>query len=577
MKQIRFFAFLVALTLSFSACALFGDPQDQSTESGTGDTEEVVADATACEVKLSENGTACYKIVIPQNPSNVLASMAEGLRSKLTSATGAFFSVARDGSSDGSVKDSKGEILIGGCNRTDSVEIMGELNYKDYSVVVTDNNIVIAAHEDSAMTAAVQYFINCLTDKYVTVENKTATLQWTGDYSSICKEYRLDSMTAKGEELSKYRIVYPSDCVDEGYAVEPYVLGMAEQLRDTIGRNTGYVLPICTDEEAVQPYEILIGHTNRSDSNWYYMENIAPDAMEYTIDVTPGKNMLIVGGGWFSIWLAIDLLEVKLYSQTGTVEVTDLGMKNISNVSNVPESKGDYRIMSYNVMAELNGFWYEGGIGRQRDVEIRSEIVTALIEAYKPTVIGMQEVFPTWYDKLSESLPEDYSLVPLRTDGLRNYNVIAYNKNEVKLIDHGYVTCWGQNADPSTDSVHHCVAWAVFEDLQSGERFSSFVCHLTVEPEEVQMKEAMIMCDVIDAVTAEYDIPVITMGDYNTSDVSDVSKTFISESGLARATCYGVDHIYYDGLTVAASGVELDNYSKYASDHRPVWADFNIA
>ena len=577
MKQFRFVAFLLVLTLSFSACSLFGGSQDQSAESETNGTEDIVVDATACTVKLSENRMASYKIVIPQNPSNVLASMAEGLRAKLTEVTGAFFSVVRDESAGSSVKDSKGEILIGNCKRTDSVEILSELNYKDYSVVITDNNIVIAAHEDSAITAAVQSFINLLTDQYVTVENKTATLRWTGDYSSICEEYRFDAMTANGEELSKYRIVYPAGCVDEGYAVEPYVLSMAEQLRDTIGRNTGYVLPICTDEEQAQPYEILIGHTNRADSNLYYMESIASDAMEYTIDVTPNKNMVIVGGGWFSIWLAIDLLEVKLYTQKGTLDILDLEMKNVSNVSDVAERAGDYRIMSYNVMAELNGFWYEGGFGRQRDVEIRNEIVTALIEAYKPTVIGMQEVFPTWYNKLSESLPEDYSIVPLRTDGPRNYNIIAYNKNEVELVDHGYVTCWGQNADPSTDSVHHCVAWAVFEDLQSGERFSAFVCHLTVEPEEVQMKEVKIMCDVIDAVTAEYDVPVITMGDYNTSDVSDVSKTFISESGLARATCYGVDHIYYDGLTVAASGVELDNYSKYASDHRPVWADFIVA
>lgn len=559
MKKFKFLVLLLAFIMLFSACGSNG----ASTDTDTG-TETTVQD-TKREVRLTENKRASYKIILPESCDGKIAAAAEALKNKLKDATGAFFTVADDHTRNDEVIESTGEIIIGDCKRVDMQAMMSTLKYRDYAVEINDSNILIAGHETAKIVDAIYSFMKFIDEDYIDVSNGSAVLNWDGNYQKLHTSYKFENMTLGGVPLSEYRIVYPSNS-----GAEEWLIQQAKIIKDSIGRRSGYVLPICSDAVSAQAYEILLGKTNRTESTEYYATSNAPAQMEYAISVSNAKLML-ASGGFYTLSNAVNKMDTFISSsKDGALDA--MIVEKTSLMSNVPACVGDYRFMNYNVMADLDGYWYEGGVGRRQEVDIRKEIVAGLVCTYRPTVIAFEEVFENWYAQLSEELAGSYAFVPLRIGATVNRTMLAYDPTQVKLIDHGYET-----AEKVASINNRCIAWALFEDLQSGQRFATFACHFSVTNEADRVEEAKLMVQVINTVKESYNVPIIAMGDYNSREPDDASKTFLKESGLNRAISYSVDHIYCgNGFVSCASGVETENHAVYASDHWSIWADIEL-
>lgn len=560
----RFFIVMMLIaSLILSAC-------NHSNSSDPKDTTDTLEENTSRTVELVSNGKANYKIIVSDNCSTEIEKVANSLKNKLKTATGAFFTIGNDYTRDEEVIDSSGEIIIGDCNRTESKNVLSTLTYKDYAVEITDSNIIIAGYESSKVVDAVYSFIKLIDDEYLTVTNSSAVLNWTGNYKKAFESYELDSITIGGVKLSEYCIVYPS-----GSNVETYLKNNAKDLQARIGKRCGYVLPIYSDKEPVKQYEILLGYTNRVESESHYNSENAPARLESAVCVANGK-LLLSGGGWYSLASAILQFDVWMAkSDNGVLDGLSL-KKELLNTT-IPSQTGDYRFMSYNLMSDVSGYWSDGGIGRSREVDIRKEIVSEFILRYQPTVLALQEVFDNWYEQLPSEIAQDYTFLPLREEATVNKNranrtMLVYNKHQVKLVEYGYVS-----AEEKETQNNRVYIWAVFEDLADQTRFAVVGCHFSIDGEDARIGEATHMIEVINTLLSKYDVPVVTMGDYNAVAHASSSKFFLENSGLERAVSWDIDHIYYgNGFEKVNGGTIENDQARYASDHFSIFADLKV-
>ncbi len=562
MKKI-FIAIILILALLLSAC---NSPDVTDSK----DTTDGIEENTSRTVELVSNGKANYKIIVSDNCSSEIEKVANSLKNKLKTVTGAFFTIGNDFTRNGEVIDSKGEIIIGNCNRTESQNLLSTLTYRDYAVQITDSNIVIAGYESSKVVDAVYSFIKLIDDEYLTVTNEGTLLNWAGNYKKVFESYELNAITIGGIPLSEYCIVYPSED-----SVEEYLKNNAKDLQARIGKRCGYVLPICSDKEPERQYEILLGQTNRSESKGYYESENAPARMECSVFVVNGK-LLLSGGGWYSLASAILQFDVWMANSDNGV-LDGVSLKKELLTATVPSQTGDYRFMSYNLMSDISGYWSDGGIGRSREVDIRKEIVSEFILQYQPTVLALQEVFDNWYEQLPSEIAQDYTFLPLREEATTNKNranrtMLVYNKHQVKLVEYGYVS-----AEEQVTQNNRVYIWAIFEDLADQTRFAVVGCHFSIEGEDARIGEATHMIEVINTVLSKYDVPIVTMGDYNAQAHASSSKFFLENSGLERAVSWDVDHIYYgNGFEKINSGTIENDQARYASDHFSIFADLKI-
>ena len=563
MKKITLIACLLLIALLLTACA-DEDIIDNGSDSASESTEMTEDNAVTETVQLTTNKKANYKIIISEDADVQIENAANALRDKLKAATGAYFAVSDDYTMNGDTVGSKGEIIIGNCRRTEMQTELSKLTYRDYSVTVTKSNIIIAAHEDSKVSDAVYSFIKLLEDENMIITDGDASMKWSGNYSKLYTNYKLDSITIGGVALSEYRIVYPS-----GTEFEYWLLKNARQLQDSIGRRSGYVLPICSDAETEQKYEILLGETNRDESKAYYASSKAPGNMEYGVTVSNGK-LILAGGGWYSVTGAVTGFDAQLgASKDGVLDSVNLE-KSYMISDTIPQRQGTYRFMSYNVMADLPGYSQNAEI---KEAEVRKEIVSELILAYNPTVLAVEEVFENWYAQLTKEIEDVYTFVPLRTDAGVNRTMLVYNKTEVKLLDYGFVTA--EKTPTPNNRVH---AWGLFEDLKTGTKFITIGCHFSISSEDDRTEEAEWLISLIEELKAEHNVPVIAMGDFNSTATGKATDKLHQYDGLELAILKGVDQIWYgNGFECKASGIETGNHSKLGSDHSPVWADVSIA
>jgi hypothetical protein len=146
MKRKFLIAWILILATLLCACNL----KNGGEETETNGNDAVVART----VELAANGKALYKIILPEQVTGEVSRAADKLRNKLKTLTGVLFSITDDYTQGGAVKDSEGEIIIGDCKRTEMQSELSNLSYRDYSVTVTDHNILIAGYENSKVADA---------------------------------------------------------------------------------------------------------------------------------------------------------------------------------------------------------------------------------------------------------------------------------------------------------------------------------------------------------------------------------------------------------------------------------------
>jgi len=248
------------ISVLFISCAASVSPENTVSEIAV---QEMVEIPTISLSFLSE-----YTLIRPEDAAKTVITAASALYSELRELNPdlAFKDdYYREDLPDYAMRDF--EILIGETNRPESIEFIDSLRTKDYGYVMQDRKIIIAGKSDEYTVKAVELF----TREIVNRKNTDDIFYSAEDDLLKTGEYPLNSLSVRknSEEtpIQEFTIIYP----EEG---EAYEYLCAELLASVIANTTGYCLNIRSDREEPLAYEILIGKTNRSESEIDLAENV---------------------------------------------------------------------------------------------------------------------------------------------------------------------------------------------------------------------------------------------------------------------------------------------------------------
>lgn len=560
---------LFLLGVSFFSCRKSPneDIQESSSEVSTNIEDSIQENPNkGMKISLVSGGNAVYNIVKPENCSSELSASVNTLAKVLMDETDVYFRQIGDAGNVGKPIDGAKEIIIGNCDRTDTKNVLETIKYKDFKICVTENNIVVAAYEDSMAVKGVQKFIRMIEGNFSNTENESI-LTWEGDYYYKAASYRIPQITLNGVSLKDYTIVYSAnDTMGEN---------ISKRLQGVIGTISGDVLEIASDNHTAGKYEILLGNTNRSSSTINAL-NLEP--LEYVLSVH-NEKIIIAGSQTYSTIEAIEAFRNYIINNgKGILDGINIRHSLMENET-FAAKQGDIRIMEYNVLVEYPG--WGSGYKIPAEVEIRKEIVSNVINGYMPDVICMCEFFENWRNQLPPLLDSSYKFVAIdRPDGLSNRSTLAYNSDTLTLIEGGY----DDSIALSEDINKRTVMWAVFQVKTSGERFMVLGSHFTSEREleNIRVKQAQIMISIMNELKKKYDVPAIITGDFNTLKGDAGYQAIIDGTGFKSAleteSAKVFDHIFYDSnlLELKLSLLEKGKHTEMASDHSPILADLKI-
>lgn len=255
------------------------------------------------------------------------------------------------------------------------------------------------------------------------------------------------------------------------------------------------------------------------------------------------------------------------------------------------ENTGDIRIMSSNLLVDYQSW---GGT----PAKPRAKKYLALIDAYKPDVIGVQEFCENWYCAVNHNLPDGYKLInPLTTGLLLRMTAMIYNSDTLNLIESD--TFSYEMGDPRLRRV----VWAVFEDKKTGKRFAVTNTHLDLlregqyeELTNVMRSQRDEILNCIEELSERFDCPVFSTGDYNTAENTPYAKTadipeiynsfadklvdtkFVSKNQVCGSErnwlSLSYDHIFMKGNSKINSFCLMSyDYLTDMSDHYTIFAD----
>lgn len=285
------------------------------------------------------------------------------------------------------------------------------------------------------------------------------------------------------------------------------------------------------------------------------------------------------------------------------------------------ERGGDYRVMFYNVL------WISPGYIPNDKPGERNVLQAEMLAQYLPDVIGLQECNQSKRDMAKEQNivtlfgELGYAEVQVTVENSLGANCtpIFYNTKAVNPITGGYLNYQNQYYDGVDESKG--LTWCLFETLQE-EQFIVVSTHMETHKAGVRVCQAKEATRLISDLIEEYQVPVILGGDFNTKmgsatyeyytetagyqDVLEIATEFssiirpnhsypryllqkkmmqfngmYSRSGDVIANDFGtgVDHILlanYDNIETNIYGVVVDDCTKSASDHFPIFVDFSI-
>lgn len=250
------------------------------------------------------------------------------------------------------------------------------------------------------------------------------------------------------------------------------------------------------------------------------------------------------------------------------------------------------RIMSSNLLVHYASW---GG----EPAKPRAKRYIAMVEAYQPDVIGLQEVCGSWFACLYHNLPDGYKFIdPLTTGLFVHMTSMVYNANTLNLIDHDQIV-YSEGDNPRLRRV----VWALFERKDNGGKFIVTSTHLDLIRENKEQEELATMTvqaneliALVRDLSAQYGCPVFSTGDFNamedgrnhgeydapeiyamlaesltdTKTVADVKKSG-TDLGIDEPT---YDHIFlYGSVPIRQFQILSQPYRTPVSDHYPLFVD----
>ena len=223
---------------------------------------------------------------------------------------------------------------------------------------------------------------------------------------------------------------------------------------------------------------------------------------------------------------------------------------------------------------------------------------TALVEQYRPDIIGTQEATPLWTQYLTDNLSDEYGMVGVFRDGTGHAgdeaNYVLYRKDRFELVDSG--TFWLTDTPDVVSRVEGALCnrvctWAYLRDLQTGEVIVIANTHLDHSTDAIRSAQLAYLLNELSADMQSY--PVLITGDFNALRTSapykDIQKAGLSD-GEKRAwvndsdlnyTCHlyretgdTIDYCFYTKQwTPLYARIVSDDFGGYVSDHYGVIVD----
>lgn len=353
----------------------------------------------------------------------------------------------------------------------------------------------------------------------------------------------------------------------------------------------------------IEGKEILVGITNRKESNDVYA-TLNKD--EYVIKFV-GEKLVILGYDEYATAAAVELFIQTYLSSTGidSLEVDlDIDVKGESSLRKISvNTEAKYRIMTWNLGCMVS----EEKNGQVECIDI--------IMRYLPDIMGLQECNSAVHSKVLKQLPDFYAFANKthNNSSTVNYTPIIYNTELFTLLKSDIVWLRGRYTGTNTKSLN----WAVFED-KDGAKFALINYHgavcsnsykgfenytssqLSQQATEWKLDNVVQVLEVKQAIIAEFgEIPIMVSGDNNFNSSSEPYKNLTAAgfvdaeltARLSRMTGYktsfgygsvpgeglSIDHIFgINGVDFVAHGIVRGDDVWKASDHSPVFVDFNL-
>ena len=566
--KIKIFSLFLLLSICLTPIACNKTDTDSETTP-----PETTAEQFVPRLILSENGASEYKII---NGKNIKADSLELLLdfvSDLRSMSSVTFARASDWSNSGSAETP--EIIFGGANREECKEVYASIGFDGYAVKQVGKKIVIAGYTYDTLKLAVDaFFTQCIK---VVQDGENTSLYYMND---VINEGTEGLFFTSENPLSSYKIVYATATASS-----------ASKLAMVFEEQMGIEMDMCSDKEAESEYEILLGPTNRAES-----QSVQPDDTSRYIVKAVGKKIVIRSTEEWSLYTLIPaIMNTFMYSspEINFPKSIDASLvKYFGTDRAVMTKEADVRVMSFNILAD--------DFHTDKDLTHRIPGVIGCVQYYKPDVIGFQELSRKWYNVLFEELGDEYEFLNTSVmDSITNncYTGLAYRKDRIKMLEtHVFMYMRPGNSRIRLLNV------GVFENIATGERFAVTSTHLSVgEEKNLERKsQAVEHLSEVKRLLEAYKCPVISTGDYNCREGSAPYQVLV-ESGIMKNSKYdalekgnittthhglgvmpgpgptGIDHIFYAGNTTPVYfSVIVDEAALRATDHCALICDFKI-
>ncbi len=302
---------ITALLLAFlTVFALVGCTGNGSTNTEGSTAPET--DAQAKVIELTADLLKDYTVYRPEDVKGESIELTTKAAAKLRKYINENFELSVDlkddwyKKADGLPETAK-EILVGKTNRAESANALAQIRSKDYVIAFENERIVITGGTDAAVSDAVDYFI----ETYIDIEAKKISLT-EHMLDIVSYDYPMGVIKVNGTDIKEYKVVYPK----ESDLVTYYT---AVVISDYIYSCSGIKLEVTDDSAAASEYEILVGDTNRAESNI----GIELTAEQYSLSAN--GNKIVLQGDYQMVGAAASVLINDYFMKDGeSVDVTDL-------------------------------------------------------------------------------------------------------------------------------------------------------------------------------------------------------------------------------------------------------------
>lgn len=276
-----------------------------------------------------------------------------------------------------------------------------------------------------------------------------------------------------------------------------------------------------------------------------------------------------------------------------------LAMLTVAALFGPPDARADepaeLRVMSFNIR-------YGTADDGEDRWERRRELLFTTVEAFKPDLLGTQEVLAFQADELRKRL-KGYGFVGAgRDDGKDKGEMtpIYFRADRFEKLDEGHFWLSATPEEPGSKgwdaALPRVASWVKLRDKATKREFYVFNTHFDHRGREARLESAKLLRKRLAALPGAP--PVVATGDFNSGEGSEPYKALAGGTGPkltdayravhpARATDEGTAHGFKGGRTgaridwvlhtehFAATGAGIDHTSaggRYPSDHYPVTA-----